>query len=59
MEGMDCESVNGKILKFNEELAARIVHLEKIDDSSLRMKTWDGYQELYEAYQIILNVFKG
>ena len=57
MEGMDSESVNEKILKFNEELAALdLVHLEKIDDSSLRMKTMGMVtKELYEAYQIILN----
>ena len=57
MEGMDCESVNEKILKFNEELAALdLVHLEKIDDSNLRMKTMGMVtKELYEAYQIIFN----
>ena len=53
VEGMDDETLNLKILKFNEELGSLDpIHLHKIDDSNLRKKARAMIsKEMFEAYK--------
>eukprot|EP00943_MAST-04B_sp_MAST-4B-sp1_P009936 g9936.t1 len=57
VEGMDDETLNLKILKFNEELGSLDpIHLHKIDDSNLRKKARAMIsKEMFEAYKMIFN----